>query len=137
MVQQQLIPGTGMYFGELGANVLPRGFESDALQAVAQASPFQFKLTADYAIPIYVGDWYIPGVAHIRNFVLTPHGDYMGLSGGNLWSAGADLTAELSKLILPFNSSLGVSFSYLGGTFYANTGQERPWSVELIFGMDF
>ncbi len=43
----------------------------------------------------------------------------MGLSGGNLWSA------------------LGVSFSYLGGTFYANTGQERPWSVELIFGMDF
>ena len=137
MVQQQLTPGTGLYFGELGANVLPRGFESDALQAVAQASPFQFKLTADYAIPIYVGDWYIPGVAHIRNFVLTPHGDYMGLSGGNLWSAGADLTAELSKLILPFNSSLGVSFSYLGGTFYANTGQERPWSVELIFGMDF
>ena len=137
MVQQQLTPGTGLYFGELGANVLPRGFESDALQAVAQASPFQFKLTADYAIPIYVGDWYIPGVAHIRNFVLTPHGDYMGLSGGNLWSAGADFTAELSKLILPFNSSLGVSFSYLGGTFYANTGQERPWSVELIFGMDF
>ena len=137
MVQQQLTPGTGLYFGELGANVLPRGFESDALQAVAQASPFQFKLTADYAIPIYVGDWYIPGVAHIRNFVLTPHGDYMGLSGGNLWSAGADLTAELSKLILPFNSSLGVSFSYLGGSFYANTGQERPWSVELIFGMDF
>lgn len=137
MVQQQLTPGTGLYFGELGANVLPRGFESDALQAVAQASPFQFKLTADYAIPIYVGDWYIPGVAHIRNFVLTPHGDYMGLSSGNLWSAGADLTAELSKLILPFNSSLGVSFSYLGGTFYANTGQERPWSVELIFGMDF
>ena len=75
-----------------------------------------------------------PGQSH---FVLTPHGDYMGLSGGNLWSAGADLTAELSKLILPFNSSLGVSFSYLGGTFYANTGQERPWSVELIFGMDF
>ena len=137
MVQRQLTPAGGLYFGEPGTNVLPRGFEDDALQTVALASPLQFKLTADYAISIYVGDWYIPGVAHIRNFVLTPHGDYMGLSGGNLWSAGADLTAELSKLILPFNSSLGVSFSYLGGTFYANTGQERPWSVELIFGMDF
>ena len=137
MFQHQLTPADKLYFGELGANIVPRGFDSYALQAVAQASPMQWKVTADYAIPIYVGDWYIPGVAHIRNFVLTPHGDYMGLSGGNLWSAGADFTAELSKLILPFNSSLGVSFSYLGGTFYANTGQERPWSVELIFGMDF
>ena len=137
MVQQQLTPGTGLYFGELGANVLPRGFESDALQAVAQASPMQWKVTADYAIPIYVGDWYIPGIAHIRNFVLTPHGDYVGLSGGNLWSVGADFTAELTKLILPFNSSLGVSANYLGGTFYGQTEQERRWSAELIFSMDF
>jgi hypothetical protein len=97
----------------------------------------QWKVPADYAIPIYVGDWSIPGVAHIRNFVLTPHGDYTGLSGNNLWSVGADFTAELTKLILPFNSSLGVSVNYLGGTFYARTGQERRWSVELIFGMDF
>ena len=137
MVQRQLTPGGQLYFGELGSNILPRGFDDESLQAVAQASPTQWRLTADYAIPIYVGDWYIPGIAHIRNFVLTPHGDYTGLSDGNLWSAGADFTAELSKLLLPFNSSLGVSFSYLGGSFYANTGQERPWSVELIFGMDF
>ncbi len=137
MFQHQLTPADKLYFGELGANIVPRGFDSYALQAVAQASPMQWKVTADYAIPIYVGDWYIPGIAHIRNFVLTPHADYMGLSGTNLWSAGADFTAELTKLILPFNSSLGVSVNYLGGTFYANTGQERPWSVELIFGMDF
>ena len=137
MFQHQLTPADKLYFGELGANIVPRGFDSYALQAVAQASPMQWKVTADYAIPIYVGDWYIPGIAHIRNFVLTPHADYTGLSGTNLWSIGADFTAELTKLILPFNSSLGVSVNYLGGTFYANTGQERPWSVELIFGMDF
>jgi hypothetical protein len=137
MVQQQLTPGTGLYFGELGANVLPRGFESDALQAVAQASPFQFKLTADYAIPIYVGDINIPGIAYIKNFVLTPHGDFTGFSDGNLWSAGADFTAEMAKLILPFDASLGVSLSYLGGSWYKNMDQEKPWSVELILGMDF
>lgn len=137
MFQHQLTPADKLYFGELGANIVPRGFDSYALQAAAQENPMQWKVTADYAIPIYVGDWYIPGIAHIRNFVLTPHADYTGLSGTNLWSAGADFTAELSKLILPFNSSLGVSFNYLGGTFYARTGQERPWSVELIFGMDF
>ena len=137
MFQHQLTPADKLYFGELGANIVPRGFDSYALQAVAQASPLQWKVTADYAIPIYVGDWYIPGIAHIRNFVLTPHADYTGLSGTNLWSAGADFTAELSKLILPFHSSLGVSVNYLGGSFYAQTERDRRWSVELIFGMDF
>lgn len=141
MVQRQLTPAGGLYYGELGADILPRGFDGDVLQTVGEAAPTQFKLTADYAIPIYVGDWYIPGVAHIRNFVLTPHGDYTGLSTGpsldNLWSVGADFTAELTKLLLPFDSSLGVSVNYLGGSFYANTEQERRWSAELIFSMDF
>jgi hypothetical protein len=137
MFQHQLTPADKLYFGELGANIVPRGFDDNALQAVAQASPMQWKVTADYAIPIYVGDWYIPGIAHIRNFVLTPHADYTGLSGTNLWSVGADFTAELTKLILPFNSSLGVSVNYLSGPFYPQTEQDRRWSVELIFGMDF
>ena len=48
-----------------------------------------------------------------------------------------DFTAELTKLILPFNSSLGVSVNYLGGSFYGQTEQERRWSAELIFSMDF
>lgn len=136
MVQQQIRP-SGPYFGELSANTLPRGFAPEAGPAFAQAHPFQWKLTADYAIPIYVGDINIPGIAYIKNFVLTPHGDFTGFSGGNLWSAGADFTAEMAKLILPFDASLGVSLSYLGGSWYKNTDQEKPWSVELILGMDF
>ena len=98
MVQQQIRP-LGPFFGELSVNTLPRGFDPKAGQAFAQANPFQWKLTADYAIPVYVGDISIPGIAYIRNFVLTPHGDFTGFPGGNLWSAGADFTAELSKLI--------------------------------------
>ena len=126
-----------LIFGELSANTLPRGFDDEIGPIVAQGNPLQWKVTADYAIPIYVGDINIPGLAYIKNFVLTPHGDYTGLSNGNLWSAGADLTAEMAKLILPFDSSLGVSFSWLGGSWYEKTGQERPWSVELVFDMDF
>ena len=137
LVQRQLTP-RGQYLGEMSANTLPRGFDAGARSAVAQTSPLQWRVTADYAIPIYVGDINIPGIAYITHFVLTPHADYTGLSAGsNLWSAGADLTAELAKLILPFDSSIGVSFSYLGGSWYKNTGQEKPWSVEMIFSMDF
>jgi hypothetical protein len=70
--------------------------------------------------------------------VLTPHGDFTGLGGSdNLWSAGADLTASLAKLLLPYTSSLGVSFSWLGGSWYSSSRQDRPWSVSLIYNMDF
>ena len=136
MVQRQLRSGE-QFFGEMAINTLPRGFQSGVSSVVAQGNPLQWKITADYAIPIYVGDLSIPGVAYITHFVLTPHADFAGLGNDNLWSAGADLTAQLAKLILPFDSSLGVSFSWLGGSWYANTGQEKPWSVSLILGMDF
>ena len=137
LVQQQLKPANGLVFAELGVNTLPRGFNSGIGSVVAQGSPLQWKLTADYAIPIYVGDLSIPGLAYIKNFVLTPHADFAGLDGGHLWSAGADFTAQMAKLILPFDSSVGVSFSWLGGSWYNNTGQEKPWSVSLILGMSF
>ena len=136
LVQRQ-IRSDRMVFGELSANTLPRGFDAEVGPIVAQDSPLQWKVTADYTIPIYVGDINIAGLAYIKNFVLTPHGDYTGLSNGNLWSIGADLTAEMAKLVLPFGTSLGVSFSWLGGSWYKYTDQEKPWSVELILGMDF
>ena len=59
-------------------------------------------------------------------------------AGYNLWSAGADLSASLARLfVLPFDASVGVSCSYLGGSLYEYTNQSRPWSVSLIFGVDF
>ena len=134
---QQQVHRDMPFFGELSVNTLPRGFDPGAASAFAQANPCQWKLTADYAIPIYVGDINIPGVAYIKNFVLTPHGDFTGFQNGHLWSAGADFTANLAKLILPFDASLGVSFSYLGGSWYKYMDQDKPWSVELILGMDF
>ena len=139
MVQRQLRPAEGLIFGELAVQTLPRGFDSGVGSIMAQAHPLQWKLTADYAVPIYVGDISIPGLAYITHVVLTPHADFTGFGSGgdNLWSAGADLTASLAKLLLPYSSSLGVSFSWLGGSWYSSSRQDRPWSVSLIYNMDF
>lgn len=131
--------GNGCCIGDVYANVLPRGYEGSVSSLIGQNFDWQWRVTADYAIPIYVGDLSIPAVAYIKNFLLTPHADFTGLPGKyNLWSAGADFSASLARLfVLPFDASIGVSASYLGGTLYEHTGQDKPWAVSLIFGVDF
>ncbi|MCR4844045.1 MAG: hypothetical protein K5843_03515 [Bacteroidales bacterium] len=131
--------GDGCRIGDVYANILPRGYEGDVSSLIGQNFDWQWRVTADYAIPIYVGDISIPAVAYIKNFLLTPHADFTGLPGKyNLWSAGADFSASLARLfVLPFDASVGVSVSYLGGSLYEHTGQEKPWSVSMIFGVDF
>lgn len=127
--------------GDLYAGVAPRGFtaSSGVSALIGQNFSWQWRATADYAIPIYVGDISIPALAYIRNFLLVPHADYTGLPYSyNLWSVGADLSASLSRLLfLPFDASIGVSFNYLGGTLYPYTRQTKPYSFSLIFGVDF
>ena len=132
-------------FGELGANTLPRGF-SDGTSAIGQTYDKQWKVTADYAIPIYVGDISIPWVAYITHFIVSPHADFTALWNpgsthilrNNLWCVGADISASLARLLfLPFDASIGLSVDYLGGSRYAMMDEKRPWSVGLIFGVDF
>ena len=128
--------------GELYVNTLPRGFDAVDRSFVGQVFPRQWRITADYAIPIYVGDINIPVVAYIKNFLLTPHFDYTGLpyssKNYDLWSVGADLSASLARLfVIPFDASIGVSFSYLGGTLFQYLEKSKPYSFSLIFGVDF
>ena len=136
MAQQRLSPEKPR-FGELAVNTLPRGFSAVAQSAVGSYCPFQWKLTADYAIPVYVGDIELPGV-YAQHFLLSPHGDFTGLGAdGCLWSVGADLSVKLCQEILfSTDMSLGVSVNYMGGSWYAGSGQARPWSVGLIFSVD-
>ncbi|MBO4634167.1 MAG: hypothetical protein J5669_02210 [Bacteroidales bacterium] len=137
--------------GENAASTLPRGFSSTANTMIPRSFDTQLKLTADYAIPIFVGDLALPPVLYVRNFLLIPHFDYTllfqpadqaakSIDPGpyNLWSVGADFTAELGKLLMiPFDGSLGLSFSYLGGSAYETSKQSRPWSLRLIMSFDF
>ena len=137
--QQQLQPSAT--FHEMVVSVLPRGFSSLAATNLAAEYPMQWRVTADYAIPICVGDINIPLLAYIQNFILTPHADYMRVDGDadkQLWSAGADFAAHLGRvLFVALDSTVGVSFSWLGGSLYEMTGQEKPYSVSMIFKTSF
>lgn len=137
MVQQQLLQD-GSRFGELAVNTLPRGFETMAQTSVGRAFPFQWKVSADYAIPVYVGDISLPGLLYVKNFLLSPHGDFTGLGRSeHLWSAGVDISGNFNQiLIFAYNITLGVSVDYLGGSWYARSGQSSPWSARLIFSVD-
>ena len=76
-------------------------------------------------------------LGYIRKFVLTPHGDFTGLGRDFLWSAGADLTADLGQIFfLAVDTTLGVSFSYLGGNIYNETEQRKPYSVSLVLSFN-
>ena len=144
---------TGAPFGENTVQAMPRGFTSAEGRTVARASAAQLRLTADYAIPIYVGDisWFSP-VAYIKNFLLIPHVDWTGFGiarngkgtpvSSSLMSAGADFTVELGNLAwVPYPCSIGVSASWLGGPYFktlAESAEEgrKPYYVGLVFSFD-
>jgi hypothetical protein len=145
---------TGAPFGENTVQIMPRGFTSAEARTVARASDGQLRLTAEYAVPIYVGDisWFSP-VAYISHFLLIPHVDWTGFEVAadgkgkktaytSLMSAGADFTVELGNLAwVPYPCSLGVSASWLGGPYFktlAESAEEgrKPYYVGLVFSFD-
>lgn len=140
LVQKQLW-NNGTVFGDVTVNTAPRGFNGSASSTIAAGeNTSQWKITADYAIPFTIGgDLSLMPVAYIRNFVLTPHFDYTGLSGGgNLWSAGADFAADMGYLLLvAADLKLGVSFSLLGGTWFSQSGQKDTWYLGPVFDFSF
>ena len=104
-------------------------------------SPTQLRLSADYAIPVYVGDisCFSP-VLYIKNFLLVPHCDALLFKGGNLVSAGVDITAELANLLfLPFDCSIGARIDVNAGSAFGRlraAGLAKRVSAELIFSID-
>lgn len=109
---------------ENSISMVPRGFSgSDAEYFIRNISRNHLKITADYAIPIWVGDisWLSP-VAYIKNFEITPHFDWMMFSSGKsiadngLFSAGASIVAKLANLLwVPFDCSIGITADWNGG----------------------
>jgi hypothetical protein len=144
---------TGAPFGENVVSIAPRGFTAAESRSVARVSAGQLRLTADYAIPVYVGDisWFSP-VAYIKNFLLIPHVDWTGFglprngkgkaTSSSLVSAGADFTVELGNLAwVPYPCSLGVSASWLGGPYFRTLSDAaedglKPYYVGLVFSFD-
>lgn len=140
MVQKQLADS---WFQEMYASTTPRGFSS-AVSTLFAAEPFQWKFTLDYAVPLYFGDIsFMSPVVYIKNFLLIPHFDISGGQKPLLISAGASLTAELANILwVPFDSSVGVRASWLGGPLYRQYLNSLPdsftfpLSFELVFSVD-
>ena len=136
MKQQQM---NDAYFPDITLNTLPRGFDSSISSIIAASNSSQWRITADYAMPFCIrGDISLMPIFYIRNFVLTPHFDYTGFSEGNLWSAGIDIAANMGYVIaFAFDATIGLSFSYLGGTWFGNTGLRLPFNIGPVFEVDF
>lgn len=111
--------GQNGYFNQTVTSILPRGLSSNSIlnSWLSMTSPSTTKLTVDYGIPIYIGDWGIfGGFFYFKRLVLTPHFDYMFAGKEQLYSAGCDLTFDLNSILwLGWPCSVGVTYSYNGG----------------------
>ena len=131
--------GNGI-FAERYVSIMPRGMGSAGELASQMAvSPFQCRVTSDYAFPFLPLDWSGLGpIAYVRNFECTLHADASRFAGGRfgdalLASAGATVNIVLGNLLwLPFDTRVGVAVYRNFGT----PGPFDPWHVGFDFSMD-
>ena len=107
-------------FSQQIVDILPRGLSNNSALGshLSLYNKNLVKVTADYAIPIYIGDITIGGNwLAIKRLVAYPHFDYTFIGKKGLWSAGLDLTADLHAIVtLEWPCSVGVSFSWNSGS---------------------
>ena len=132
-------------FSQQTVNILPRGLSSNGTLG-SQLTLYNknlVKVTADYAIPIYIGDVTIGGNwLVIKRLVTYPHFDYTFVGKEGLWSAGIDLTADLNAILtLEWPCSVGATFSWNGGNAWerlTNSGISMDkWFIGPIFNVSF
>ena len=117
---------TGAPFKTSAMGILPRGIQTVSLRsALVQHTDNLAKFTADYAIPIYVGDrsllW---SCLYVRRLLLTPHFDCtlfsnaalgLGRGVGSLMTYGFDVSFDIQCILwLTFPCTLGVSVNFNG-----------------------
>ena len=131
MTQQKL--DQKVVFAQPVVGVLPRGLSSDAslLSWLSIRNNNITKITADYAVPVFIGDVSIGGnLFSIKRLVVNPHFDYTFIGKKRLWSAGGELIMDLhSILTLEWPCSIGVTMSYNGGS--AKVGIEADSGIIL------
>lgn len=108
-------------FSENRVTTLPISLQNTKISPLTLSAREQLKISADYPIPISVGDIScLSPITYIKNFILSPHIFYTlfsekgqsGLSGGAL-SAGINLTAKLANFIwIPYGFELGLEVDW-------------------------
>ena len=107
-------------FGQPVVNMLPRGFKSDSglLSWLSHRNTHMTKVTADYALPIFIGDIGIGGTLFsIKRLTLNPHFEYTFAGGYGLFSAGATVGLDMNSMFsIAWPYSVGITYSYNGGS---------------------
>lgn len=141
----QLKMNESVPFGHNIVNVLPRGFAR--FNSLSQSLTFTQKaitrLSADYAIPVFIGDIDIFGsIFYIKRLVLTPHFDFTFIGNtDSLWSGGCDLALDMASLLgFGWPCTIGVTASYNGGASYQKYQNEFAlgrWHIGPVFNVTF
>ena len=133
-------------FGQSATNFLPRGLSSNhsLTSWLSIRSDVVAKVTAEYAVPIYIGDVSIGGSFFaVKRLVVAPHFDYTITGEGNLWSAGTELALDLNSILtLGWPCSFGLSASYNGGPALQSISEAsgieiNRWRVTPTFNVTF
>lgn len=127
MHQQKL--DRNLPFSLTAVNALPRGSLADNTELLGWLSmynPSITKLTADYAIPIYIGELAIGGsMFSIKRLTVSPHADFTFSGEYCLMSFGADAVLDLhSILTLEWPVSIGITYSYAAGASFGRIMKE-------------
>lgn len=116
------------YFSQTLLNTLPRGLSGNGalMNYLSIRNRNMTLVTADYAIPVFIGDISIGGrMFAIKRLVITPHFDYTFLERKGLLSAGGSLILDLhSILTFDWPCSIGVTASYNGGPAFAEIAED-------------
>lgn len=135
MTQQKLNPKA--VFGQPVVNILPRGMSSEVslMSWLSINNNNITKFTADYAIPVFIGDISIGGnLFSIKRLVLNPHFDYTFIGNKGLFSAGGELILDMhSILTLEWPCSFGVTMSYNAGSAWENLETESGITLGRFF----
>ena len=142
MWQRKLVNASAFF--QQTVDFLPRGLSSiPALGSYLSIyNRNLFKITADYAIPIFIGDVTVCGnLLAIKRLVLYPHYDYTFIGKQGLWSAGLDVTADLQAIAtIEWPCSVGLSFSWNGGSAWDSIPNEismKKWFLGPVFNVSF
>ena len=127
------------YFGQAAVSIVPRGLANNATLMSYLSIYYDnlTKISADYAIPIYIGDIGIGGYfLYLKRLVLTPHFDFNIVEDKPyFFSAGATLAFDLESIcFITWPCSIGVTYSYNGDF---NGAFDELRSKDISFGRHF
>ena len=114
--QKQNVEGKNYYLSNL-VN-MPRGYNDDVY------GEKYFMASADYALPVYLGDIHIWRLAYFKRMQIIPFADYAvcrraqggngGMSSTDMYSYGSAVMFDFAPFSIGLEVSLGIQYSYNG-----------------------